>query len=1312
MKERVLLLAAAFFLLTVCQIVASAQTTGSITGTVIDQNGAVIPNASVTVKGEGGQEFTVTTSDNGTYHIPSISSGFYTVTVSSPGFKTSITANVKVDVGLPATVDSTLTIGDVGEIVQVSGGGEVLQTQTATVGTTITGRQILESPIPSRDGLDLVSMLPGTATVGAPRRASINGLPKGAITIQIDGVEVQDNRLRSQDGFFTRVRPRVDAIEEVTVSTSNPGAESSGDGAVQIKFVTKRGTNNYKGSAFYQHRNEGLNANYWYDNRDRELDDNGKAVRSKIRLHQYGGSFGGPIPFLNFGDGGGPLFNSGKDKAFFFVNYEEFRLPEDEGVTRVILSPEAQAGNFQYITGSGTQTRNLYTIAAANGMLSTADPTVGALLAQIRASTTGVGTITPITNAPNRQNFNFSPSGESFRKFLALRFDFNLTKNHSLEFITNRQRFGPSGTALKNPDGRFPGIPSYPQTSDRISYSTALRSNFGSRIINEARYAVSTGATFFGEGISVADFGFQGGHSLNINPSGVPITTATDRNSRDERNTPNYDFTDTLTLIAGSHNISFGGQYKVIKAERNQTARLVPSVSFALDATDPAFGIFANNAASLPGATATQLTEARNLYAMLVGRVSAYFTNAYLTADGIYKENVEQTRLAKQNTYGLFVQDGWRVHPNLTINYGLRWQPQTGFIVLTDNFARLSSFDDVYGVSGAGNIFKPGTLMGRVPTVVGMEIGEKTYKDDLNNFAPSFGVAWSPDFGEKGFLRRVFGASGRSVFRGGYSVAFVREGFSLLDGIVGDNPGGALTLNRSLAIGNLNVGTNLRDPNNPNLTAPPFPTSPNYPLALTAADSANAFNPDLKTGSVHSFSFGYQREIGKNTVVEFRYVGNRGVDLQRQYNLNEFNTIENGFAAEFALAQNNLYANLAAGRGSTFAYFGAASGTSPLPIMLSYFNTAANFDPNNPARYLATNFANSTLVAALSRNAPNLLAFSGTNFENSASRRANAIANGRPINFFYVNPTTGVNGSFVVDNSTKSWYDSGVIEVRRRLSDGLRMQASYVWSKARSDAFTADANVFAVFTQREGGLDLAKNVQAFDIRHQFKIDATYDLPFGKGRTFFSGANGFVNALVGGFSVLPTVRWQSGSPFSFGNVQLVGMTVKELQEAIGVYKGANVVTYLPDDIILNTQKAFDISVANTNTNGGYGTTFGTGGPTGRFIAPAGFGNCQSRFTGECGFNNLILYGPGFFKFDVTVSKKFLIGERRNVELRATFLDALNMPNFRVGGWEANVVTATVGGPTFGQLPNLSAYQDRGTSDDPGGRLIDLMLRITF
>ena len=1328
------------------QLAVQAQTTGSVAGTVVDQNGGLIPNATVTVKGTSGQEFTVNTSDNGTFRIPAVQNGLYTVTVTVAGFKKYVASNVKVDVGLPTTVDAVLEIGSVEQVVEVTTGGELLQTQTATIGTTITGRQITETPIASRDALDLVQQLPGTNTVGAPRRASINGLPKGSLSITIDGVDVQDNLLRSSDGYFTYVRPRVDAIEEVTVSTANPGAESSGDGAVQIKFVTKRGTNDYRGGVFYQHRDEGLNANYWYNNRDLDPID-GKAPRQKVRLNQYGGRFGGRLPFPRFGEGG-PMFNSGKDKSFFFVNYEEFRLPESQTRTRVILTPEAQAGNYSYISNTGAVvTKNVFTdVVASNpalGQPTTADPTIAMLFARVRSAVTQ-GAITPVSNtALNTLNYSFAPQGGQVRKFLALRFDFNLTKNQSFEFVMNRQKFVPSKDFLNSQDERFPGFPSYTQGSDRNSYTPALRSTFGRNIVNEFRLATSQGASAFSPGISPADFAYSGGYLLDVSTAfGTgSITTPYSRNSYSARQSPTYDWTDTMTWIKGNHNISFGGQYKRIRLLDISQPRIVPTISFGVDTTETALtGIF--NSKTLPGSSSSQQAEARNLYAVLAGHVTGFSSTAYLTDSGTYQLNARQTRRDHQDTYGLFAQDSWRVRPNLTVNYGLRWQPQGSYVIDSENYARLASFEDVYGVSGFGNIFRPGTLTGRVPTVVAMQPGESAYNADLKNFAPTVGVVWSPDFGEKGFLRGLFGASGKSVFRGGYSVSFVREGTALIGSILGANPGGNLPASRSFGLGNLTLGTNLRDAGNANLTPAAFSASPSYPITLSTATSANGFDSNLKTGSVRSFSFGYQREINRNTVVEVRYVGTRGKDLFRQHNINEINTIENGLAAEYKLAQQNLYANIAANRCQgtltpatspncqyNFAYFGPGSGTSPLPISLSYISGAINgnnavLTPGalnqsgsvsvsaaalNPASYSNSLFRNSTFAGNLNRTAPAVITFAG-NLEGSASRRANALAAGLPSNFFFVNPTTATAGAYVIDNSANSWYDAAIVEVRRRLSAGLRFQASYTFGKARTDSFQSNSDNFANYTHRDNGLQLARTVAVFDIRHAFKFEATYDLPFGRGRTFFSGTNGVVNTLLGGFSISPVIRWQSGSPIQVGNVQLVGMTVKELQKAVKVRKEANFVYWLPDDIIQNSQRAFDTNAFSAN---GYGTTYG-GAPTGRFIAPAGYNNCQQRYTGECGFANLVIYGPSFFKLDVSVIKRFSLGEKRNIELRATFLDALNKPNFRVGGWNSDVVSLTSSsfGSTFGILPSGSAYQDISTTNDPGGRIVDLMFRFNF
>jgi hypothetical protein len=1300
------------FLAVFCHLAADAQTAGSIAGRVFDQSGALVPNATVVVKGQGGQEFTVNSGESGLYNVPAIPSGLYSVTVSAPGFKKSFTTNVKVVIGLPTTVDANLEVGDIGETVEVTG-GEVLQTQTATVGATVTERQITETPLLTRDALELASMLPGTATVGRPRSASINGLPKSAIGITIDGVDVQDNSNRSWDGFFAYVRPRIDAIEEVTVSTAVPGAESSGDSAVQIKFVTRRGTNNYRGGLFWQHRNTALNANYWYNNRDLAPDPaTGKAPRNRIILNQYGANFGGPLPMPNFGEGG-PFFRSGKDQAFFFVNYEEFRLPSSLNRTRTILTPEAQSGLFSYITGGQTRTVNLFEIATANNQLATPDPMVAALLARIRNAVNSTGTTSPITNSPNRRFYNFMNSAYDVRKFLALRLDFNLTKDHNLEFVANRQKFDPTVDLARGLDPMFAGFPGLSYSAEPKSNTIALRSNFGSGIVNELRYGNSGGKQLIGT-VSRDEFASSGGFTLDIGPAGgvaFPSFVTTPYPfgvGYSEMSEPVSELTDSVTWLTGNHTINFGGQYKQIRTFESDVFRVSPIIRFGIDATEgTAFNMF--NAATLPGSTVAQQNDARSLYAVLVGRISLIDSAAYLDENGRYVENGPLTRRLGLKTYGLYAQDHWRIRPGLSVNFGLRWQPQEGFVVKTGNAGRLEHPDQIWGVSGPGNIFKPGVLTGQPPRVVLYQPGEKIYPDDLNNFAPSAGVVWSPKF--KGFFRKLFGQSGESVLRAGFSRAFIREGSVQQMTPIRNTPASSIDISRWIEFGNITFGTNLRDPSNPNLTTPPFSVTPSFPMALSVGAIATV-DPSIKTGYVDSFSFGYQRQLDKDSVVEVRYVGNRGHNIRRTKSLNEVNTIENGFAAEFLLAQANLYKNIEAGRGASFAYFGPGTDTSPLPIMVAFFNPPGTNNPNVPigqpnSGYTAVNFSNPNLARQLSRIDPNVIGFATSAFAANAPRRANSIANGLPVNFFRVNPA--VNMANILSDDADTWYDAAVMEFRRRLTDGLRVQASYVFAKAQSNAFASNENQRSDYTLRPGGLDLAKNVQVFDIRHAFKLDATYELPFGKGGAFFSNAGSLANALVEGWSILPVLRWQSGSPFSLGNVQLVGMTREELQKEIKVRKGPNVVTFLPDDIILNTQRAFDISVTGST---GYGNTFG-GAPQGRFIAPPGYGNCVSRFAGECGFTNLILYGPNFFKFDVAVSKKFYIDERRNVELRATFLDALNQPSFRVGGWISDITGGGFpGGATFGQLGPGSAYQDLAGSNNPGGRIIDIILRINF
>ena len=1324
-----------------CQLVIQAQiTTGSISGTVTDQTGAVVPGASVTVKGEAGQQYTAVTKGDGVYTIPGVPAGSptYTVTITAPSFKTAVIQNVKVDVATPATVNAQLEPGNINETVVVASGAEVLQTETATVGSTITGRQILETPIQSRDALDLVTTLPGTTTTGVVRTSSINGLPKSALTIQIDGVDVQDNFLKSSDGFFTFIRPRIDAIDEVTVSTATPGSESSGDGAVGIRFATRRGTDDYHGSAFWQHRDEGLNAANFQNNYQNQ-------PKSKLRLNQFGGSFGGPIPLPRFGEGGGPMFDSGRGKAYFFFNYERFHLNEASPVrTRQVLTQDAQNGIFRY-GPNGSLSANLFNLAAAKGLPNTIDPTVQSMLNTIRAATALRGSFQPLGtgNFYFRQPYTFSNDGQQRRRFLVLRMDGNITKNHQIEGIWNDQPFRSNVDFLNNVDPTFPGIVNAgTQNSDRRSLSIGLRSSFGSSVVNQFRYAQLAGwlggSSRF-DLVGGTDFWANTQNGYNIvfgNTAATALATnLTIRNAFSSRSSPTQDFTDSVSWVKGTHTFQFGGQLKKIETISDSVSPIRSSVFFGTNALDAAVngtGTGAIIADTLPGANATEVANAQNLYGILTGRVSGFTAGTvYLEADGVYRLNGSRHFEIEEHTNGLFVQDQWRARNNLTLNYGVRWQPQLGAKMNSTNYAILNDPSMVYDISGVGNLFSPGTLTGTVPTLRLNKLGERAFQNDQKNFAPSVGVVWSPNFG--GFFGKVFGRDGNGVLRGGFSRAYIREGTLTVENSLGLNPGGTFSLARSTSstANPLTLGTLFRTAGNPNITAPAFNSTPTFPRPVDRTlDAVFAFSPDFHSGYVDSWSFGYQRQLGRDTVVEFRYVGNRGKDLQSQYRINEINTIENGFAKEFFLAQQNLVANINAGRGTNFRYFGLGSGTSPLPIFLSYAS-GNGVDPNATGSYASTVFTNATLITQLTSSNPQIQAaanFLDTNLRGN-TLTAGAFQAAKPVNFVHNCPST--NGfCYLFDNSEKSWFDAGVIEVRRRLSNGLRFQASYQYGKSYTNAFASAGDTFfgvgagdqsnvAFNSLRNRGLD--KSFSQIDLRHSFKFDATWDLPFGKGRKYLSSSHWAADAILGGWTLTPIVRWQSGSPILMENIQLVGMTAKELQDAVGVYHNQTVlgtvvpVSFLPADIIENTIRANTIvpftsgtSPATRNTTG---YTLGAA-PTGRFIAPPGYGNCAQTTVGQCGFRKFVLYGPNFFKVDSSIGKRFNIGEKRNVEFRMTAFDVLNHTSWRLGGWTGNVNNITTFTGTFGQMLSGWAYSDPNGSNDPGGRILDFMLRINF
>ncbi len=1245
---------------------AFAQTS-TVAGVVRDSAGGVIPGADVVIKHNAtGVTTSAVSNSEGAFSFPGVQVGTYTVTVTLQGFKTFVSNDVVLTSGSPASINAVLEVGGVTETVTVSSSSEIIQTQASAISSTVTMNQISKLPMTSRSGMDFVNFLPGVSTPQGTRDATVNGLPQGMINITLDGVNIQDNTLRTNaatgnpDGFFAIVSPRLDAIEEVTLTTAAQGSGDSGQGAVQVKFVTRSGSNDFTGSLYETYRSDKLNANTWFNNRD-------NVDKPTLKQNQPGGRVGGPVMI--------PGLFDGRNKAFFFVNYEEFHQPSDVTRTRTVFHPRAETGIFRYTTSSGTSEVNLLALAAANGQIGAMDPTIANLLSAIRSATGTTGTLTDDTN-PLTQSYRFNVPVESVRRYPTFRLDYNVTDAHRLSTAWNYQKFEDFPDTLNSREATFPGFQvAAGQSSTRLSWSNSLRSTFGS-MVNELRVAyASSPVTFFGE-LNKDVFSNQNGFHLAF-----PLVTGASASPIPQgRNAWNLLFEDSVNWLRGNHSITAGGSLTHFQTT-SYSGSLVPTINFDVVTGDPAFNMFSGStgAANFPGANSTQIGQARQMYALLTGRVSAVNGDAALV-DGkyVYMGNNQQDGVMREA--GFFIQDSWRWKPNFTVNAGLRYELQFPFYPLNNSYSTVT-LESICGVSGvndrnnveqACNLFQAGHMPGSTPEYINFGKGVRAHDLDKDNWAPSLGFAWV--LGDKGgVLGAVLGDE--AVLRGGVSRSFSREGLTNFTGRFASNPGLNLFSDpdRSLARGNL--GTLPLLLSQPDRLGPgEFPEAPLYPFRGIVTDSVNAFAQNIEVPWADSVSIGLQRALGRNHVVEARYVGTRSRDNWTTYNYNEANIVENGFLAEFRKAQANLQANIAAGRGATFAYTGIP-GTSPLPIYLAYFSGIGAGQAGDPSRYTSALFSNSNFVNPLTMWNPNPFTPAGSNSNSglfgTADRRQNALNAGLPANFFIANPDK-LGGAILTGNGGKTYYNSAQFELRRRLHQGLQFNSSYVFGKAYGSERTS-FRTERVMRRQTGSLG--------DLTHQFKANVVYDLPFGRGRKFAGNAGAITERIVGGWSVSMNARVQSGILVDLGNVRLVGMTPDDVQDMYNLrINSAGRVYMWPDAIMNETIKAYSTSATSAT---GYGSL---GAPSGQYFAPANGPDCIETAPGfgDCGVGSLVVTGPTFKQFDMSVAKRIALFGSTNLELRVDALNVFNnvnfVPNSGIGNttltnWEVGGLTGT-------------------------------------
>ncbi len=1237
------------------------SSTGRLSGTVSDASG-VIPGALVTIKdNQTTKERSLATSGEGSFNVTQLEVGSYTITITAPGHKAYNATDVKINIGQEYSLNAVLEVGQVTENVTVIAGADLVNSTNAELSSTISPRQVLELPLNGRNPLALLNTVAGAN----PTSASINGERSSSANFTRDGVNVQDNFIRT--GGFVQDRPTVDDTGEFTVVTQNASADQGGGGSTQVQLVTPRGGQDFHGALFEYNRNVKFAANDFFNNA-------AGIKRPFLNRNQFGGKVGGPLPLPAFGEGGHSVI---KGKAFFFAAYERFILRQQRSITRNILLGSARTGNFTYTDNSGvTRTVNVLTgagftgaIPASAGGVIGVDPTIQA---RVLNRMPAVGNST-VANNGLTQLLQFNQSDNDTRNGLTTRFDFDVNQKNSLNFV---YKYNNNGDERQTDTGGYGAHPFVVQSGPTNLYIVSYRSTLSSNFVNEVRVAYEPAEPFFKQNSLPGNFIIGQIAANGLPASGLPLTLSSPEASFEDqgRNTRQYTFQDNASYSFGNHSLRFGtdfnGQRIQVISNFNKTP--IYAITNTNNVLTPRL------AASLypGGISATQRGRADTLRYLLGGFIGAGSVAANFVNPSVGTQlGVPLVQQLNFNTIGSYVSDQWRVNQRLTLNLGLRY----------DIFTPLTSPDRVFlepiipaGTSLVDALLNPNGSYG----LVGGNSGKagRFYKMDKNNFGPVLSFAYTPEF-KNGFLSALMPGQGKTVIRGGFRSSFVNDEYvTSTRNAAGGNAGLNLT---GLAGGAVNVNARLNSL--PALRLPPLRTPP-ITFAQANADNGSFFNtvfavnPNIQVQRNDEFNFGIQREIGHRTAIEIRYVGGRSNNMVRGIDLNQLNINANNFLRDFNIARNNCRL-----QGATI------TGTGD-PLLRC---TDASF---NPA------IAGSQPLPAF-----NLLPF-GAFLNNSAV--TTPIINGTPADLALIYVTNGLDfdpatnagikfrrNQFagpvdLLTNGGKYRYNSLQAEIRRRFTNGLSFQANYTFQKILSDIETDGQARFDPFLDNANQqLDYART--DYDRTHTVNINGIYELPFGKGKRFLNNGSG-INRLFGGFQLTSLVNSSSGAPISIrdltGTLNRAGrsqrqtansnLSPNEIKKLVGVFRQNGKIYFINPSAI---------APDGTATGGNLGTAPLTGFPGQVFFRaqPGQTGNLPRTF----------INGPMYLNWDAGLMKNIAISEKTRLQLRMEVFNVLNNVNFFAPsganatslGEDSNIFN--INSATFGQITSGNAYPPR-------------------
>lgn len=1227
-----------------CSLAWAQHVTGKVDVTVVDPDGAVVPDAQLILQDLAtNYTRTAATQASGIYSFVNLDIGSYKLTVSKPGFQPQEFNPITVSSTKTTALNVKLNVGQATQSVVVEGGvAPVLETTTNTIGTTIDLKQIESLPLSGRDLTQLSRLTPGY-------NGTWNGLPSIAQGNNVDGVIGSPSRMKFSGNSQSSISPRLEDIEEMTVQTDQLDLNQGfGQAAMQINYVTRRGTNALHGRFFEDYRNSALNANSWTNNA-------AGLKKPNLILNDFGGSVGGPVF---------------RDKLFFFFSLANSRRPGGVPASATYLTDQAQTGIYTYQGTDGqSHSINLFNIAAgyntANGtsLPTSVNSTIGSQLSSINSAVTAGATSATTDPIINSVNWNFP--APTIIWYPTFRIDYNTSRAVTMNFAFNRTKRTDNGAiAPFFPGDQFSGTGSGNQT-DAFTASYGINWTIRPTMINQfkvgylynvTRNAYNTSRAYEQDPNRVNWPVFAGtAPDALTSPANwiVPVTQFY----------PLINVSDTFSWQHGSHSMNFGFSF-YREQDHYWNPPELRNVNLGVVDGDPAMDAFSNAGAyqPLPGANSDQQAEAQALFATLTGRISG--VSGSFPLDPASQQYIQQPALAYNlnelsKAYGLFFQDAWRIRPTLTLNYGLRWDFTGAQHDITSAYHN-ADVESIFGPSGVNNLFNPGSLHGTDNPVLAER--SRPYKDWNVSPQPVFGFAWNPQFGE-GLLGKIAGGSD-TVIRGGYSLrkftvpyqyfwnnasdygSFFYQFYSL-------NPSNNGTTG-TYAPGSLSLGD----------TFPAYLLEPSTYQAVAPASEytfiggagINGMNPKIGQPYTQSWNLSIQRKVG-NAVLEVRYNGNRTLNQWINLNINEVNVFENGFLDDFKNAQHNLQVN----GGTSFGNINPAGGTVPVPILTAAFTgsqTGSQTDPNFSRGSFITNLQNGQVgslantLSNINGAAPYFCNLVGTNFSPCATNIGYTGAGaGYPANFFLANPYAISPSAFSSGNSAGYMTDAGYstynalqVDFRQRAWHGVTFDANYTWSHTLGVSTPNDwTGAYPQFTLRD--LHQSYGPTLYDLRHVVHVNATADLPFGKGRAFLN-QGGAVDKVFGGWTVGTIMTYQSGYPFrvlggnqTFNNfadsgVVLNGISRQQLQDAVGVYRipGKSTVSLIDPSLLLTPGGAADPSKIAPNT------TPGT-------IAPT-----------------IYLYGPHGFYDDIAITKQIPITERWRFTFQTEILNAFNHPVF--------------------------------------------------